>query len=202
MAWIVKDKKNIFGGAARLIVAETTQTKPTKFSDIFGTDWALATGYTDIGATDWGVKLSRSYDKEEWEVDQYLWVIDEFIKKWDMNLETSLAENSLENLQLAWNLWTATVNTDETPNEATAWIWSSTSVAEKMLILQVDKRTEAWVNYKRCYVFWRWHWDWSDVAQEYKKWEKVLLPIKFSLLQDPTETVDRWFGITIDQVYA
>ena len=201
MAGKVVDKKSITGGAARIIVANTWTTKPTKFSDVFNADNTLKTWFRDIGATDWWVSITRWYDKEQWEVDQVLWPIDEFITSWNMGLETSIAETDIENLKLAWSLNTETVDTLETPNEATLWINANTEIKENMILVQVDKRTESWVQYKRLYVFYRAKYDGADVTQSFTKWEKVLLPIKFSLLADTSENVNSAFGIVIDQVY-
>ncbi len=202
MAGSVLDKQNIFWGSARLIIADTTQTKPTKFSDIVDGAGALTAGYTDLGATDGGVTLSRSYDKEEWEVDQVLGAIDEFVTKWTMGIETNLAENSIENLSLAWNLGTMTTDVAESPDEGTVWINASSSIAEKMIIMIVDKREKDGTMHQRAYCFWRGKYDGSDSAQAYNKGEKTLLPVKFSLLTDTAETVDRAFGIVIDQLYV
>jgi len=202
MAWKVVDKKNITGWSARIIVATPWTTKPVKFWDIFDVWDALKAGYRDIGATDWGVTLSRWYDKESWEVDQVLWTIDEFVTDWNMGLETSLAETDIENLKLAWNLDTETVDTVTTPDEATIWINANTEITERMVIVQVDKRTIAGTIYKRLYVFWRAKYDWSDVSQSFQKWAKVLLPIKFNLLADPSENIWTAFWKVIDQVYV
>lgn len=202
MAWKVVDKRSITWGAARVIIADVWTAKPTKFSDVFGAGDVLKAGYRDAGATDWGVSISRSYEKEEWEVDQVLGAIDEFITKWSMSLETAFAETNLENLKLVWNLSAETVDAALTPDEATLWLNASTEIAERMILVQVDKRTVSGTTYKRLYVFYRAKYDGSDVTQEFKKWEKTLLPAKFSLLADTSETTEYAFGKIIDQNYA
>ena len=202
MAWKVVDKKSITGGSARIIVADNGTAKPTKFADVFNVDSSLKTGFRDVGATDWGVSITRWYDKEDWEVDQVLWPIDEFITSWNMGLETSLAETDVENLKLVWNLAAETVDAVETPNEATLWINASWEISEKMILVQVDKRTVWGVLYKRLYVFYRAKYDWSDVTSAYEKGAKTLLPVKFGLLADTDEPVNTAFGVIIDQVYV
>lgn len=201
MAWKVVDKKSITWGAARIIVADVWTAKPVKFSDVFTGD-VLKTGYRDVGATDWGASVTRGYEKEEWEVDQVLGVIDEFVTKWNMGLETSLAETDVENLKLVWNLAAETVDAVETPNEATLGINADTEIQERMILVQVDKRTVSGTTYKRLYVFYRAKYDGSDVTQEFTKGGKVLLPVKFNLLADATEPTATAFGVIIDQVYA
>jgi len=199
MAWIVKNKLNIFWGAARLIYADDWTAIPTKFSDVFNTDWSLTTWWHDVGATDGGLTITRGYDKESWEVDQVLWPIDEWITQWKMSLKTALAENDLDNLNLAWVLWNQSVDTTTNPDEVTVKIEAPDTVPERMIAFQVDKRKSGGYQYKRLYIFYRAKYDGSDVEHSYKKGEKTLIPISFTLLVD---TAQWWFGKIIDQVYG
>lgn len=196
----IKDKSDIFGGAARFLFADNGQAKPTALSDIYNpTTGVLASGWNDFGATDGGLAVTRGYDKETWEVDQVLGAIDEFITSWNMSLETSLAEASLENLQVAWETGAITTDTGESPDEKTMGIGSPDSVTERMIAFIVDKRKVSGVEYVRAYVFWLAKFDGSESEHAYRKGEKTLVPVKFTLLADATETTDRSFGIILDQ---
>lgn len=197
------NKESIFGWAARLLRAETSQAKPTKLSDILNlTTGALASGWNDFGATDWGLSMKRGFDKTGWSVDQILWDIDEFITNWKMSLEFSCAQASLENVKIARAGWSVTVDTALTPNESRMGIWAPETIDEKMLAFIVDKRKVAWVNYVRGYIFRRCKRDGSDSDHSYKKGEKTLIPTVFTALADDTAASGEEFAIILDQVVA
>lgn len=197
----IQSKQDIFGGAARFLYANSDVAKPTALSDIFNpSTGALASGWNDFGATDGGLAVTRGYDKETWEVDQVLGAIDEFITNWNMAIETSLAEVSLENIQIAWEGTAISTDTGEAPDERTLGIGAPTSVEERMVAFIVDKREVSNVEYVRAYVFWIAKYDGADSEHAYRKGEKTLIPVRFTLLADPTESAGREFGIILDQV--
>jgi len=195
----VLDRNNIFGGGGRLIYADALTAKPTALADILNpTSGVLASGWNDIGATDGGINLTRGFDKEEWEVDQVLGAIDEFITKWNMTLETNLAEASLGNLELAWEASEPVLDT----GEYTQGIGDPDTVTERMIALIVDKREVAGVGYIRAYVFWIAKLDGADSEHSFVKGEKTLIPLTFSLLADSSEVGESRFGIVLDQEVA
>ena len=217
MAWNLKttDKRDVFGGSARIIISDVDLSPvPSKFSDVIiittpsktTSTYSLATGYVDVGATDGGVSVTRGFDKNEWTVDQILWPIDEWITQWKMKLTTSLAEASLENLEYAWDAEIDTSYTStEDPEVKLLKIGANDTVTMRRLCFQVDKRRGKFggttdYTYMRLYVFRQAKYDGSDVAHEYKKGEKTLLPISFTLFADSTQTWQE-FGIVLDQSY-
>lgn len=199
----VLDKNNIFGGGGRLVYADSDTTKPTKLSDILNTSTGvLVSGWNDIGATDGGISMTRGFEKEEWEVDQVLGAIDEFITAWNMTLETSLAEASLDNLQIAWEASAPTLDEGETPDEYTQGIGDPDTVTEHMIALIVDKRAVGGTGYIRAYVFWIAKFDGADSEHAFRKGEKTLIPVTFKIIADTEEDSGSRFGIVLDQKVA
>lgn len=96
------DSSNIVGGPGRLVVKEYDGTFPTKISDVMdlADPYDLKPSWRDLGATVEGIATSRGFDNEDFEVDQ-VGVVDTYITTWEHTMETQLAENTIENRQLA-----------------------------------------------------------------------------------------------------
>lgn len=93
---------NIIGGAGRLVTAAYGTKLPTTIEEIINpTTYVLAEGWKDVGATKEGIKIGRSYDEEEIEVDQFQGPVETSITKWTHDLATQLMEYTIENRQLA-----------------------------------------------------------------------------------------------------
>jgi len=104
MADIYKvNSKNFVGGPGRLVVADMNVAAPEKISDVMDlTDpFNLKEGWTDLGATNDGISISRGWDTEDFEVDQIMGAADTDVSSFEHTLETQLAENTIENRQLA-----------------------------------------------------------------------------------------------------
>ncbi len=199
----VLNRDDIFGGAARLLYADTGTAKPTQLSDIMDLSTSvLETGWNEIGATDGGLTITRGYDVEEREVDQVLGVVDQLVTAWNVTAEFSIAEVSLENMQIAWNAGPITLNVGPAVDERTMGIGSPECISERMIAFIVDKRSDCGAaGFIRAYVFRRAQRDGSDSAHSYNKGEKTLLPTTFKMLADDTESTNNTrFGIVIDQV--
>jgi len=197
-------KKDIFGGASRLVYADIGTAKPTVLSDIRNlTTGVLTAGWKDYGATDGGLGMTRGYEKETWEVDQVLAPIDEFITNRTLSIEFSIAEVGLENLQQIREGGTITTDATPTTPERTMGIGAPEQIEERMVAFLVDKRKVAGVDYVRAYIFRKAKRDGSESEHAYRKGEKTLLPVTLTCLADETETDEyRKFGIVIDQVVA
>lgn len=97
------DKKNIQGGAGRLIVGEDTTFRPEKISDIMDmATFELKEGFRDLGGTTEGISRSRGNETEEVTIDQSVTPIDTTISGWSNTIGTTLMENSIDNRALAW----------------------------------------------------------------------------------------------------
>jgi len=95
--------KNIVGGAGRLVWAPFGTTPPEKIADVMATaePYDLKGPWKDLGATKEGIEISRGFETEEFEVDQLKGPVDTEITNWTHALNTQLAENTIENRQLA-----------------------------------------------------------------------------------------------------
>ncbi|MGG1571595.1 hypothetical protein [Fictibacillus sp. NRS-1165] len=104
MADIYKvNSNNIVGGPGRLVVADFGIPYPNTIEDVMNLTepYDLKPGWSDLGATSDGIATSRGFDVEGFEVDQLPGEVDSDITAWTHTLETTLAENTLENRQLA-----------------------------------------------------------------------------------------------------
>lgn len=104
MADIYKvNSDKIIGGPGRLVVKDYDGTFPDTISEVMdiSAPYDLKAGWKDLGATTDGITTSRSFDTEDFEVDQQVGAVDTEISSWEHTLETTLAENTVENRQLA-----------------------------------------------------------------------------------------------------
>lgn len=93
---------NIIGGPGRLVWAPFSTTAPTTISDVMDlATFDLKAPWKDLGATSEGVESSRGFDTEDFEVDQVKGPVDSEITSWTHGISTQLAENTVENRQLA-----------------------------------------------------------------------------------------------------
>lgn len=97
------NSEKIVGGPGRLVVKDYDGTFPEKISDVIDvTDpYDLKAGWIDLGSTNDGITTSRGFDTNDFEVDQVMGVVDQEITGWTHTLQTTLAENDVENRQLA-----------------------------------------------------------------------------------------------------
>ncbi|USK77835.1 hypothetical protein [Peribacillus frigoritolerans] len=93
----------IVGGPGRLVVKEYDGTFPDSISDVMNLSAPhdLVNGWRDLGSTNDGITTSRSFEEEEFEVDQQIGAVDSDITSWEHTLSTNLAENTIENRQLS-----------------------------------------------------------------------------------------------------
>lgn len=94
---------NIVGGPGRLIAKAWDGTYPDTIGDVMALNapFTLQGGWRDLGATTEGITIARGFDTEDFSVDQVASPVDTDITSWTHTLETNLAENTVENRQLA-----------------------------------------------------------------------------------------------------
>jgi len=99
------DSKNFVGGPGRLVTADMSVPAPQAISDVMdlASPYNLKEGWKDLGATNDGISISRGWDTEDFEVDQVMGAADTDVTSYEHSLETQLAENTIENRQLALN---------------------------------------------------------------------------------------------------
>jgi hypothetical protein len=97
------NSRNIVGGPGRLVVKPWDGTYPETIGDVMGTaaPFSLTGGWRDLGATVEGITINRGFETEDFSVDQVAAPVDTDITGWTHTLETALAENTVENRQLA-----------------------------------------------------------------------------------------------------
>ncbi|MBO0962340.1 hypothetical protein J1P26_21795 [Neobacillus sp. MM2021_6] len=96
------NSQNIVGGPGRLVWSPFGTTVPAAIADVMDlATYELKAPWKDLGATNEGISTSRSFETEDFEVDQVKGPVDSDITSWEHSIETQLAENTLENRQLA-----------------------------------------------------------------------------------------------------
>lgn len=97
------NSENIVGGPGRLVVKAWDGTYPATIADVMGLNepFSLEPGWRDLGATTEGITISRAFETEDFTVDQVSGPVDTDITGWTHGLVTNLAENTVENRQLA-----------------------------------------------------------------------------------------------------
>jgi hypothetical protein len=104
MADIYKvDSAKIVGGPGRLVFKSFDGVYPDSIEEVMSLTepFSLLGGWKDLGATSEGISTNRSFETEDFSVDQLTGPVDTDITEWTHTLETQLAENSVENRQLA-----------------------------------------------------------------------------------------------------
>lgn len=94
---------NIVGGPGRLVFKAYDGTFPDSIAEVMDltSPYKLKAGWRDLGATTDGISVSRGFDTDDFTVDQVSGPVDTEITEWSHSLETTLAENTVENRQLA-----------------------------------------------------------------------------------------------------
>jgi hypothetical protein len=96
------NSKNIVGGPGRLVWAPYGTTAPASISEVMDlASFELKAPWKDLGATNEGIETSRGFETEDFEVDQVKGPVDSEVTSWEHSIETQLAENTVENRQLA-----------------------------------------------------------------------------------------------------
>ncbi len=185
---------NILRGPARVLYYSSTITgtgnastiEPTNLSDILSTlamDGDCVSTWTDFGAVDGAVTHQRTLTIDKDRVENLNAPLRSFITDTEDIVIANFAENSLDNLQLAWEL--ASINTDETPD-----------VDERITPLSVPEsltsRAIAFLYAKpdgklRCHIFWDVVFGGAASGSAYAKSPKALIPVQFNV--NPSLTI-------------
>lgn len=121
---ITVDRATIYKGASRLVYSDpvTLTSFPGRFESVMNaTTYALQTGWTDFGATtEDGVMIRREASLSDGiPVDQRRSPLDEGQpESWNMSAETTLLNNSLANIALAWQAGTLRAHAADGSNAA------------------------------------------------------------------------------------
>lgn len=187
-------------GPARLLAAAEGAAFPDDINDIIllasgGTQYDATSAWTDLGATKGGVQISVNHTEETFDVDQILADIESKPTGWEASVSTTLAENTLEHFQLAWEGSAITTNTAPAVDERTMGYGNPTTYTRrKLAILYKDDST----GLIRAYIFRRVQLQPVESAVTFNKTgDQQTIPINFKSLPD-TEIDDvksRFFTI-------
>lgn len=199
----LSDEWSFVRGAARLLVAPLAQAFPSNISDVVelasgATQYDVVADWTDLGATKTGISISVNHAEETFDVDQIIGDIDSVPVNWECSVQSALAENTLEHMQLAWEGSAISVDTGVTPNERTMGYGQSDNYTERRLAV-LFKSSE---NLIRAVVFRRVQLMPVESSISFNKTgEQAQIPIQFKGLSDSTEPdiQKRYFSV-IEQI--
>ena len=201
---------NILRGPARVIYYSSTITgtgnasgiEPTELSDILTTvamDGALSSGWTDFGAVDGAVVHQREITTEEDTVENLNAPIRNYPISTKDIIIANFAENSIDNLQVAWELAGESTNSSPTPNESVIPLSvpeSLTARAIAFLYAKPDGKL-------RAHIFWNVTLAGVASGMSYAKTPKALIPVQFNAYPSLTivdSNSEPTFGKIIEQV--
>lgn len=190
-------------GPARLMFAPDTAPFPSQINDIIltasGVTQYNASGtWTDAGATKTGVQVSINHAEETFDVDQILGDIESAPTNWECSVQTSLAENTLEHFQLAWEGSAITTNTGPTPDERSMGYGQPTVYTRRRLAV-LYKNDQ---NLIRAFVFRRVQLMPVESQITFNKTgEQISIPVQFKALADTSVSdVKQRFFVIYEQV--
>jgi hypothetical protein len=201
------DDRSFIRGAARLLIAPTTQAKPTKIDDVISlvsatgppvvNQYDAKTGWTDLGATKTGVQITINNAEETFDVDQVLGDISSQPTSWECSVGTQLAEMTPEKMQIAWEGSAITLDSTTTAPEQEIGFGSPTSYTQRRLAV-LFQRPNGLI---RAYLFHKVQRQPQESSVTHAKTgEQISIPVRFRALQDLTITdVQKRFFIIRDQ---
>lgn len=146
-------------------------------------DTAVSGSWTDLGGTNGGVTLELALDYTELEVDQIVDIVGRRLTKREMKINTTLAETTLENFQIANNGGTITtgagfksfdpkMDTSAATPEYIALIFDGVNGDSSLRRRVIARRVLST----------------AGIGQEYSKDSQTLFPVEFSCHYVDTDT--------------
>jgi hypothetical protein len=188
-SFFVGDQTKLVRGAARLLIAPSTQAKPTKLSDVIDlTTYAAKTGWTDLGFTVNGIQINVNNTESAFDVDQVQGPIGAAPTGWEANVVTQLAETTLDHLIIAWEGAAKTVDSTVTPNEEETGFAGASSYTERRGAVMFQRPDLTIVGF----LFHRWVRAPQQGTLDFQKAGNAqTIPIQFNCLADATEADPR-----------
>lgn len=180
-------------GAARLLVAPLSVTKPTKISDVIvlatgATQYNAVSGWVDLGATKTGIQITVNNTEETFDVDQILGDIASQPTNWDVSVATALAEVTPAHLSLAWEGDEVTIDSSTTPDEADTAVGAASSYTQRRLAV-LFQRPSGLIRGFFFHIAQRTPQE-TTIAFN-KTGEQQTIPVRFKVLEDTSETNPR-----------
>lgn len=200
--WAQGDREFI-RGAARILVAPYSVTRPTKIGDVISlaagaTQYDPLTGWIDLGGTKTGVQISINNSEETFDIDQELADIASLPSAWEASVGTQLAEMTPEKLQIAWE--GSAITSDVTPTTGTEeeiGFGTPASYVQRRLAV-LFQRSNGKI---RAYLFHKvQRLPQESSVTHTKGGEQISVPVRFRVMPDNALPVDKRLFIIRDQM--
>jgi len=195
--FFVVDQTKLVRGAGRILIAPSSQAKPTQLSDVIDlATYAAKTGWTDAGATTQGITININNTESSFDVDQVNGAIGTAPDIWSCNVTTQLAEVTVDNLIIAWDGAAKTVDSTPTiPETETGFAGATAYTERRMAIMFKDFANNIWGFFFHRAVR-------SPVQSSFqfqKTGNEMTIPIDLNILADATESdpVKQFFRLRV-----
>ncbi len=191
-------------GAARLLVAPLSITKPTEIGDVIklatgGTQYDPQSGWVDLGATKTGIQITVNNTEETFDVDQILGDIASQPTNWDVAVATALAEVTPAHLSLAWEGDAVTTDTATTSgvDEVDTAVGAAPNYTQRRMAVLFQRPS----GLIRGFFFHKVQRTPQETTIAFNKTgEQQTIPVRFKVLEDTSETNPlRRFFVVRDQ---
>lgn len=183
------DQTKLVKGAGRIMYAPNTEPDPTSIGDVINTTTYVAQGsWEDLGATREGIQITVNNTETGYDVDQVAGLIGTSPENWECFVTTNLAEVTLENLVIAWEGATVTLDTGVTPSEKETGFAGATSYTERRLAVLFQKPLSAGGGIV-AYLFHRAVRAPQEGTLNFQKGgDAQVIPVRFNILADATQS--------------
>lgn len=200
--------RSFIRGAARILIAPTTQARPTKISDVIALAssagppavalYDAKSGWTDLGATKTGIQITINNAEETFDIDQQLGDIASQPTNWECSVGTQLAEMTPERLQVAWEGSAITLDSSPTVPEEEIGFGQPTAYTERRLAV-LFQRPNGKI---RAYLFHKVQRQPQESSITHAKTgEQISIPVRFRVLSDASMTdINKRFFVIRDQM--
>jgi hypothetical protein len=190
--------------SGNLLTGGTLPTAVTTISQLGNGQYDVTpgSGWSDLGSTRGGTKISKNNTEDQLDIDQIYGSILGVPNEHEMTIATQFAENTLENIQLAWDEGTIILDATQTPNERQLPLGASTSYRQNRLAILHKKTIGPASGLLRAVVFRSVTRSAQNSEIDYQKTGQMqTLPHQFRAYVDPniSDPYDR-FGRVIEQI--
>ena len=201
--------RSFIRGAARLLICDATDPRPTKISDVIlltapgtgpGAIYDAVDPWVDLGATKTGCQITINNAEETFDVDQILGDISSAPTSWECSVGTQLAEMTPERMQVAWEGSDITTDATSTVPEEEFGFGEPVSYKQRRLAVLFQRPS----GLIRAYLFHIvQHTPQESSVTHAKTGEQISIPVRFKALPDTSiPDVQKRFFIIRDQAVA
>lgn len=200
--------RSFIRGAARLLICDVADPRPTSISDVIelaaapavGAQYDAITPWVDLGATKTGCQISINNAEEAFDIDQVLGDISSAPTSWECSVGTQLAEMTPERMQVAWEGSTISTDATVTPDEEEFGFGSPTFYTQRRLAVLFQRPS----GLIRAYLFHIvQHMPQESAVTHAKTGEQISIPVRFKCLPDTSiSDIRKRFFIIRDQAVA